>query len=147
MENPILQRPDDALGPRRVLLAEDDTRMRAMLARALQTEGFEVIEAASGDEALEALASAIIARPIEWFDLVISDVRMPAFDGLNILASLRRLPSTVPVILITAFGTADDHASALRLGAFAMLDKPFDLDFLLAMAHAAVLDPTKRNEA
>jgi FixJ family two-component response regulator len=65
-------------------------------------------------------------------------VRMPGYDGLNVLASLRQTPSRIPLILITAFGTAAAHATAERLGAFAMLDKPFQLDDLLDLVRAAL---------
>src|SRR5437879_6321518 len=102
--------------PQRVLLAEDDAAMRALLARALHRAGFEVVEARSGYEALEHLAHGLISEPPIRFDLIISDVRMPGYDGLNILASLRQMPTYTPVILITAFGSAAAHASAARLG-------------------------------
>jgi len=120
-----------------VLLAEDDDAMRVLLARRLRRDGFQVVEARSGYEALERLAHALISEPPVWFDLIISDVRMPGYDGLNIVASLRHLPVHIPVILITAFGSAAAHATAVRLGAFAMLDKPFDVDDLMTLVRAA----------
>jgi DNA-binding NtrC family response regulator len=123
----------------RVLLAEDDAAMRELLARSLRRAGFDVVEARSGYETLEWLAHGIIHEPPLWFDLVISDVRMPGYDGLNILASLRQVPVHVPVILITAFGTREAHAAAIKLGAFAMLDKPFDVDDLMTLVRAATL--------
>ncbi|HZS38258.1 MAG TPA: response regulator [Polyangia bacterium] len=123
----------------RVLLAEDDAAMRDLLARTLRRHGFDVVEARSGYETLEWLAHGIIHEPPIWFDLVISDVRMPGYDGLNILASLRQMPVHVPVILITAFGSRETHAAAARLGAFAMLDKPFDVDDLMTIVLAATL--------
>jgi DNA-binding NtrC family response regulator len=116
----------------RALLAEDDPAMRTLLARGLRKSGFEVFEARTGSEALERLANA----PVR-FDLVISDVRMPGPGGLDLLALLRHADSRVPVILITAFGSAATHAAAERLGAFAMLDKPFDLDDLMTLALSA----------
>jgi len=120
-----------------VLLAEDDDAMRVLLARRLRRDGFQVVEARSGYEALERLAHALISEPPVWFDLIISDVRMPGYDGLNIVASLRHLPVHIPVILITAFGSAAAHAAAVRLGAFAMIDKPFDVDDLMTLVRAA----------
>jgi len=63
---------------------------------------------------------------------------MPGYGGLNILASLQQLPIHMPVILITAFGTKAAHDRAARLGAFAMLDKPFDLDDLMVLVRAAM---------
>jgi DNA-binding NtrC family response regulator len=78
-----------------------------------------------------------VDQPLAPFDLIISDVRMPGYGGLDLLASLRHANSRVPVILITAFGSASTHAAAKRLGAFATLDKPFDLDDLMTLASSA----------
>jgi DNA-binding NtrC family response regulator len=122
--------------PRQVLVAEDDAAMRALLARMLRRAGFDVIEASNGYEALDCLACGLIREPS--IDLVISDVRMPGYDGLNILASLRQAHPPVPVILITAFGSTAAHAAAARLGAFAMVDKPFEVDDLMILVRSAV---------
>jgi CheY-like chemotaxis protein len=120
----------------RVLLAEDDAAMRALLAAKLRRAGLEVVEASSGYEALDRLARGLIGpSPI---DLILSDVRMPGFDGLNILASLRQAGTPIPAILITAFGSAAAHAAADHLGAFAMVDKPFDVDDLMVLVRSAV---------
>jgi two-component system response regulator (stage 0 sporulation protein F) len=121
----------------RVLLADDDDAMRALLARALNRANFEVTEARSGSELFEWLAADLDKTPSRRFDLMISDVRMPGYDGLNVLASLRQLAIETPVILITAFGTAATHAAAAHLGAFALLDKPFDVDDLMTLARSA----------
>jgi two-component system response regulator (stage 0 sporulation protein F) len=132
--------PSSAPRTRRILLAEDDGAMRAMLARVLRRAGLEVVEARNGSETLELLAYAFEGCEGR-FDLVISDVRMPGYDGLNVLASIRELPNRAPLILITAFGTAAAHATARRLGAFAMLDKPFELADLLELIRAALWPP------
>jgi DNA-binding response OmpR family regulator len=121
----------------RVLLADDDAAMRALLACALRRAAFDVIEVCSGSELLERLAVGLEGIPAFGFDLIISDVRMPGYDGLNILASLRQLSIETPVILITAFGTTANHAAAANLGALALLDKPFDVDDLVALARSA----------
>jgi DNA-binding NtrC family response regulator len=123
--------------PVRVLLADDDDAMRALLSRALRRANFEVIEARSGSELFERLAADLDGTPSRRFDLMISDVRMPGYDGLNVLASLRQLSIETPIILITAFGTAATHAAAAHLGAFALLDKPFDVDDLMTLARSA----------
>ena len=121
----------------RVLLADDDDAMRALLARALRRACFDVVEACSGSELLWRLACGLVSHPALRFDLIVSDVRMPGFDGLNILASFRQLSIQIPVILITAFGTTEAHAAAAKLGAFALLDKPFDVDDLTTLVRAA----------
>jgi DNA-binding NtrC family response regulator len=120
----------------RVLLAEDDAAMRALLAAKLRQAGLDVVEASSGYEALDWLARGLFGRPT--IDLILSDVRMPGFDGLNILASLRQAHTLIPVILITAFGSTAAHGSAARLGAFAMVDKPFDVDDLMVVVRSAL---------
>ncbi|MCU1280536.1 MAG: putative two-component response regulator [bacterium] len=133
------QRQANDARPCQVLLAEDDAAMRELIARALRRDGFEVTEARNGYETLERLAYGLLRERQLWFDLVISDVRMPGYDGLNILASIKELPRYVPVILITAFGSAASHAAATRLGVFAMLDKPFDLDDLMTVVRSATI--------
>jgi DNA-binding NtrC family response regulator len=123
--------------PRRVLLAEDDAAMRALLACRLRRAGFEIIEASNGTEALQRLTQARIGSPGIAIDVVVSDVRMPGCDGLHILASLQQNAPCVPVILITAFGTMATHVKAQRLGAYAIVDKPFDLEDLTTLVGAA----------
>jgi CheY-like chemotaxis protein len=126
------------LVPRRILLAEDDLQMRYLITRNFEHAGFEVIGAANGLEALALIAEALISEPPERFSLIISDVRMPGYSGLQLLASTRDDVVSQPVILITAFGTPETHAHAKRLGAFAVFDKPFDIDDLVIAALAAV---------
>jgi DNA-binding response OmpR family regulator len=115
--------------------------MRALVARSLRRGGFDVVEASSGYETVDRLANALDGDPTLGFDLVVSDVRMPGYDGLDILASLRQLPASIPVILITAFPTTATHVTAARLGAFALLEKPFELDELVALARSATSPP------
>jgi DNA-binding response OmpR family regulator len=126
----------DLTGPVHVLIAEDDADMRKLLAERLRREGFEVLEARDGRELVELIAAQVLGgsgdRPP--IDLVISDVRMPGMSGLDALASLRRHDWGTPFIVITAFGDADTHAEARRLGAAAVFDKPFDVDDLCTAA-------------
>ena len=123
--------------PRRVLLAEDDPAMRALLVCRLRRAGLEVVEARNGTEALQRLAQLRLETPGIAIDVVISDIRMPGCDGLKILASLQQKAPCVPVILITAFGTMATHVEAHRLGAYAIVDKPFDLEDLTTLVRAA----------
>lgn len=121
----------------RILLADDDAAFRALVATRLRREGYEVTLAASGDELLEMLASAVPAGlGGALFDLIVSDIRMPGRGGLEILA---QMPRWAPhVILMTAFGSDKVHAQAKRLGAIAILDKPFDLDDLLRTVRESI---------
>ncbi len=113
----------------RVLLAEDQVEMRSMVSSRLKREGYEVIEALDGDDLLRQLQAALLSgRPPQ---AIVSDVRMPGVSGLEVLARVRRADADTPVVLITAFGDADLHSTAERLGADCVLDKPFDLDELV----------------
>jgi CheY-like chemotaxis protein len=123
--------------PRRVLVAEDDSAMLVLLACRLRRAGFEVVEARTGTEALQRLAGDRIGTSGMAFDVVVSDVRMPGYDGLHILAWLQQIAASVPVILITAFGKKATHLEAQRLGAYAIVDKPFDLNDLTELVSVA----------
>ena len=117
-------------GPR-ILLAEDDPALRSLLAAALARDGYSVVEAADGTEVLDLLASHLVADTgLPRLDVIVSDVRMPGWTGLDVLAGLRALPGAPPVVLITAFGGEEFRDRARRLGAAATLDKPFDIDDL-----------------
>jgi DNA-binding NtrC family response regulator len=125
-------------GSARIFLAEDHAAFRRLLALRLRLVGFDVVEADSGAQVLDQLANPMLNSPPIPVHLIIADVRIPGCSGLDLLASLRLQGSQIPVILITAFGDATTHAAAARLGAFAMLDKPFEIDDLLDLAISAV---------
>lgn len=125
---PDRERHEEKSQPVRVLVAEDKSEMRTLITNRLRKEGYEVIEAEDGPDLMSQLAaSPLTQRP----DVIVSDVRMPGFSGLEVLAHLRLVDRTTPVILITAFGDERLHAEADRLGAAIVLDKPFDLDDLV----------------
>lgn len=112
-----------------ILLIEDEKLMRVTLEDALKTAGYEVISVETGKEALNALRS-------NSFDVVVTDVRLPDIDGINILREISRTGDT-PVIVMTAFGTIKDAVEAMKLGAFDYITKPFSLDeFLLLIERA-----------
>jgi CheY-like chemotaxis protein len=116
---------------RHILLAEDDDEMRLMLAMTLRNDGFEVDEARNGLELLDKVAPWLGGHePPIPIEVIVSDVQMPCFTGLEILEGLAELRRRPAVILITAFGDAQLHATARSLGAAAVFDKPFDLDDL-----------------
>jgi DNA-binding response OmpR family regulator len=137
-EDPMQQtnRTDEST-PRalRIVVAEDDGEMRALIAGGLRRGGFEVVELGNGWQLLECLARNHLNPddPEQVVDLVISDVRMPGKSGLDVLAGLRWADWPVPVILITAFGDRHTHAEARRLGAIAVFDKPFAVCDLCTM--------------
>jgi two-component system, response regulator, stage 0 sporulation protein F len=116
----------------RVLVAEDDDEMRRVLVQALERRGYEVEQARDGAAALRRLGALVGGgQPDVRPDVIVADVRMPRFTGLEILEAiaLTRLP--LPVILVTAFGDAALHGLARRLGAAAVFDKPFEVEHLV----------------
>jgi two-component system response regulator (stage 0 sporulation protein F) len=127
----------------RVLLAEDETEMRGLIARTLRKEQCEIVEARDGAQLIRLLITHLLAPPEgrEPVDLIISDVRMPGANGLDVIAALRRQDAETPVILITAFGDADTHLEAYRLGAVMVMNKPFEMDDLRVVVRSLV-EPT-----
>lgn len=111
----------------RVLVAEDDQEMNAVLCEALSADGHTVLAVRTGTDALAALLNSA-GRVLP--DVVVTDVRMPGLTGLDLLRAMRRAGLRIPVIVITAFGHETIHREAFALGASAVLDKPFDLDEL-----------------
>ncbi len=110
-----------------LLLVEDDEAIRAMLSRYLRSNGFEVVEAGDGKEAVATVAE-------QSFDLVLLDTLLPGLNGLEVLRSLRRTYSVtdLPVLMATALDHSADVVEALRLGANDYLAKPYDFSVVLA---------------
>jgi DNA-binding response OmpR family regulator len=111
----------------RLLLAEDDLEMQDMVAGALRDDGYDVVTVRDGGELLSRLAPS--GETTEAYDLVISDIRMPVCSGLTMLEGLRRARSTMPVILMTAFGD-DEVRKEVEAHGGVLFDKPFDIDDL-----------------
>lgn len=127
--------PLEPAQPTRILLAEDDEEMRRMLAEWLRRDGYLVSEARDGVELTERICEALFREGRAVPDVLITDLRMPGRDGLDVVSLLRGADSMIPVILITAFGDEETHRRAARLGADAVFDKPVDLDELRAAVH------------
>ncbi len=107
-----------------VLVADDDRTIRRNLVLLLQSEGYQTLEAADGDEALARIAPR---TP----DAVLLDLKMPGRDGLEVLAELGPALADLPVIVVTALGGSAAAIEAMRRGAYDYLTKPFDLDEVL----------------
>jgi CheY-like chemotaxis protein len=111
----------------RVLLAEDDYELRLALAELLEFEGYQVRSVASGSALLDYMASWILSEPgAAAVDVIITDVRMPGFNGLNIAEGLRSNGWRHPIIVISAFGEPEMRERVARMGLAAFLDKPID---------------------
>jgi two-component system response regulator (stage 0 sporulation protein F) len=112
-----------------LVLAEDDHDLRETLALALRREGYEVVELEDGWQLLTYLASQMLSDGEDSsVDVVISDVRMPGKSGLDVLAGVQWGPRPPPFILVSAFCDPQTQAEAARLGAAALISKPFSLD-------------------
>ncbi len=116
----------------RILVVDDEPSIRTVLKAHLTRDGYEVVTATDGAEAVGALGQAP-------FDLVLSDLKMPGMSGLELLAWVTREQPGLPVILITAHGTVDTAVEALKLGAQDFITKPFDLDELKQAVEKALL--------
>jgi CheY-like chemotaxis protein len=117
--------------PIRVLLAEDDHDVRFALSRLLEFAGYDVQAVSNGAEMLDVLgASILLERKDPAPDVIITDVRMPGFNGLNIIEGLRATGWTQPVIIISAFGDESLQERVARLGSAQFFAKPFEPDQL-----------------
>ena len=124
----------------RVLIAEDEWAFRALLIWAFEVEGCDVATVGTGPKLLEVLGTSMMPNSgIEPFDLVVSDVRMPGWSGLPALEDLCHSPVMPPIVVITAFGSAELHHRAEKAGAVAVLDKPFEVGDLTAVGLRAIV--------
>jgi two-component system, response regulator RegA len=111
--------------PRRVLLVDDDERFNDRLGRALRTRGIDVVCAT-----LPAVALAQLRT--EAFDGVVTDLRMPGMDGLELIKEARQFLGTARIIVLTGYGSIATAVEAMRLGANGYLVKPCNADQVLA---------------
>jgi two-component system response regulator AtoC len=116
---------------KRVLVVDDEEKMRRALQILLGKLGLPAVAAEHGEAALAALAS-------EQIDLVLTDVRLPGMSGIDLLERIRENDASIPVVVLTAYGTIQDAVRAMRLGAFDYLLKPFELDALEAIVRKAL---------
>ena len=114
----------------RILLVEDDPAGRNATAMLLEAEGYAVVKAGDGREALELLG--------EGFSLVLTDLVMPQVDGMELLRLVREEAPHTPVIMFTGHGSEEAAVQALKSGAFHYLPKPIRPDELLSLVRQAV---------
>ena len=113
----------------RILVVDDDPKIRTAVRRGLVYEGYRVVEAASGEEGLEKAREHLP-------DLVILDVMMPGIDGLEVTRRLRAAGGEVAILMLTARDEIKDRVEGLETGADDYLVKPFNFEELLARVHA-----------
>jgi DNA-binding NtrC family response regulator len=115
-----------------VLVVEDETLIRWSIAETLAQHGHTVVEAADASSAVRVMTDA--SDPI---DVVLLDYRLPDSNDLGLLASVRRLQPKSAVVMMTAFGTPEMSKGALELGAYRVVNKPFDMHGLEPLVQAA----------
>src|ERR671931_1120317 len=104
--------------PAKILVVDDDAVARDLLVESLRKEGHEVEAVVDGE-------AAILRGRQNHFDLVLTDMRMGAVDGLAVLREFRQVSPDTPIVLLTAFGSMEGAIQAIRLGAYDYLAKPF----------------------
>jgi len=125
--------------PPRVLIVDDSLEMARTIADDLVERGYEAIAVAGGSEAVARLASGSI-------DAVVTDLRMPGLDGLDVLAAARRADPPCPVIVMTAYSAIDGALESIRRGAAHYLTKPFQLEELAIFLERALDERRVRRE-
>ena len=114
-----------------ILIVEDEEVLRQSLAELLVDEGYEVHQAGDGKEAYD----FILKQPI---DLILTDIRMPNMDGIELMGKLQQTAPQTPVIILTAYGTVESAVAAMRSGAHDYLLKPVNFDEVLLKIERAV---------
>src|SRR4249919_1370926 len=122
-----------------ILIVEDDGAMRMMLREALEEDGYTVEAVGGGRAGIERVKQGGV-------DLVISDVKMPDLDGLDMLREIKAFSPSPHVITITAFGSIDTAIRAVKLGAFDYITKPFEVDQLILSVEKALAERELRTE-
>ncbi|MDO8806719.1 MAG: response regulator [Elusimicrobiota bacterium] len=131
----------------RILIVDDEPDMRLAVRNVLKLRGYEIAEAGDGPAALE---MAREARP----DLVLLDMRLPGMDGIEVLAGLKKIDESVPVVMITGYGHIQSAVDVMKLGASEYLQKPFENAQLVETVkrfvtgpQAKCVPPAQRGEA
>jgi len=122
---------------KRVLVVEDEEKLRRVVELQLASAGFEVDKAATAEEGVKVVDRA---------DLVLTDLRLPNMDGLGLLALIRRQNAQVPVVVMTAYGSIETAVECMKAGATDFLLKPFSLDHLMQVVHKALEVRALRDE-
>ena len=121
-----------------ILVVDDEQLIRWSLAQRLKSEGFQVLEAPTGHEALERLREGV--------DLVLLDYRLPDTDGVTVLRRIKEHDPDILVILLTAYATVETAVEAMKIGAYHFANKPFDLDDVVMMVQKALETTRLRRE-
>ena len=113
----------------KILVADDEQNLRRVLVAMLRRDGHDVVQAPNGNEAIEQLGDV---------DVVITDLRMPGADGMDVLRSAAKHHPHLPVIMITAYGSVGQAVEAIKAGAFDYIEKPFEQDAIRTIVEKAI---------
>lgn len=114
-----------------ILLVDDDQEFRKAMKKMFERSGYSVTLAADGQEALDILSKGT-------FDLIISDLRMPNLNGMQLMEELQKKGVKIPVIFITAYGEVESYMDLMNLGAFEYINKPVKGQEILNVARKAL---------
>ena len=114
-----------------ILVVDDKDSMRNMLTETLHEEGYRVDSASNGKKAIDLVNN-------KSYDLVLTDLKMPDISGLEVLSKVKDQDDETAVILMTAYGTIEDAVSAMKLGAYDFITKPFDTEHLCVLVNRAL---------
>ena len=114
---------------KRILVVEDEEKLRRVIELQLTSKGFDVDKSATAEEGL---------RVVDRADLVLTDLKLPGMDGLEFLNTIRRQNAHVPIIMMTAFGSVETAVGAMKAGATDFILKPFSLDHLMQVVAKAL---------
>jgi len=114
-----------------ILIVDDEKNYLHVLSAVLEDEGYEILTALSGQEALEIQKASDL-------DLVLTDMKMPGMDGIKLLENVKAIDPDLPVIMMTAHGTVDKAVEAMQKGAYSYILKPFDNERLIIYTKKAI---------
>src|SRR4051812_8778375 len=121
-----------------ILVVDDEQLIRWSLAQRLKSDGYQVVEASTGGDALE--------RVREGVDLVLLDYKLPDIDGVSVLRAIKEHDADILVILLTAYATVETAVEAMKIGAYHFANKPFDLDDVSRLVEKALETTRLRRE-
>ena len=122
----------------KILVVDDEEGARELFYTILSDEGYDVTLANNGEEALAEFKG-------DSFDLVITDIKMPVMDGLQLLQEIRKTNSKIDVIMVTAYGEVESYLKAMSLGAAEYINKPIRIKELKRIVHKVLTERKARS--
>jgi len=124
---------------KKLLIVDDELNMQKVLSILFRRDDYEVTTVSNGKEAVDKITSGIL------FDLILSDIKMPVMDGLELLKYLKKSEINIPLILITAYGSITEAVDAMKLGAVDFITKPFNKEDLKNIVYRAIHGEKEKN--